>query len=194
MTLKHFQWTPACPSQQLGTWSSWLCAGAHSSSSSFTYCWTQSSLGLAQTSRPFLVMNLWGARRSVFGGRALNEESQNHRIMEWFALEGTLKLIQFHPLPWAWTYSTRPGCFKPHPTRTWILPGPGQESCPSTASPKDEQLHALPILSSSHQFYLQRGRAGAAYGFCAPSITLFFLSIPAFLPCLWKRALPSLVP
>lgn len=33
--------------------------------------------------------------------------SSHHRIMECFGMEGTLKPIQFHPLPWAETPSTR---------------------------------------------------------------------------------------
>jgi len=40
----------------------------------------------------------------------------NHRILEWFELEGALKIIQFKPpLPWAGTPSIPPGCSKPHP-------------------------------------------------------------------------------
>ena len=33
-----------------------------------------------------------------------------HRIIEWFGLEGTLKSIQFQPLPWAGLPPTNSGC------------------------------------------------------------------------------------
>lgn len=36
-----------------------------------------------------------------------------HRIPKWFGLEGTTKLISFHPSPWAGVPSTIPGCAKP---------------------------------------------------------------------------------
>jgi len=50
-------------------------------------------------------------------------DSQNHRIMERFGLEGTLYIISFQPpLPWADTPSTRPSCSKPHPTWPSTLP------------------------------------------------------------------------
>lgn len=39
--------------------------------------------------------------------------SLEHRTMEWFALEGALKTIQFHPLLWAGAASTRAGCSLP---------------------------------------------------------------------------------
>ena len=40
----------------------------------------------------------------------------NHRITEWFGLDGTLKITQFQPPPpWAGTPSARPGCSKPRP-------------------------------------------------------------------------------
>lgn len=43
---------------------------------------------------------------------------QNHRIMKWFGLKGTLKTIQFQPsLTWAGTPATRWGCSKHHPTQ-----------------------------------------------------------------------------
>ena len=48
----------------------------------------------------------------------------NHRIIEWFGLEGTLKIIWFQP-PWAGTSSTRPGCSELHPAWSWTLPGRG---------------------------------------------------------------------
>ena len=52
---------------------------------------------------------------------------ENHRIIQWFGLEGTLKLIWFQtPLPWAGTSPTRPGCSELHPTWPWALPGRGQ--------------------------------------------------------------------
>ncbi|XP_038014374.1 uncharacterized protein LOC119709998 isoform X1 [Motacilla alba alba] len=44
----------------------------------------------------------------------------NPRVVERFGLQGTLKIIQSHPLPWAGTPSTGPGCSKPRPG---TLPG-----------------------------------------------------------------------
>ncbi|NXD45242.1 ATL1 protein, partial [Copsychus sechellarum] len=40
------------------------------------------------------------------------------RVIVW--VEETLKLILFHPLPWAGTLPTIPGCSKPHPAWPWI--------------------------------------------------------------------------
>jgi len=43
-----------------------------------------------------------------------------HRIIEWFGLEGTLKIMQFQP-PWhgQGTPSTRPGCMETISLHTW---------------------------------------------------------------------------
>lgn len=38
----------------------------------------------------------------------------NYRIIEWFGWVETLKLISFHCMTWAETFSARPGCYKPH--------------------------------------------------------------------------------
>lgn len=48
---------------------------------------------------------------------------KNHRITEWFMLEGTIKVVKFQPPhspppPWADTSSTTPGCSKSH--LTWL--------------------------------------------------------------------------
>lgn len=51
--------------------------------------------------------------------------SQSHRSIKKFGLEWTLKIIQFHPLPWAGTLPTRPGCSQPHPGWSWACPGMG---------------------------------------------------------------------
>ena len=40
---------------------------------------------------------------------------ENHRIIEWFGLGGTLQIISFHSLPWAGTPSPSPGCSEPRP-------------------------------------------------------------------------------
>lgn len=45
----------------------------------------------------------------------------NHGVTEWFKLDGTLKLIIFHPLLWVGTPSIRPSCSKPYPTRFWTF-------------------------------------------------------------------------
>jgi len=46
-----------------------------------------------------------------FPGRALEAlQSQNHRMMEWFVLEGTFKITKFHPLLQAGTPLSSPGC------------------------------------------------------------------------------------
>lgn len=47
-----------------------------------------------------------------------------HRIVEWFGLEGTLKLIFFHVIS-PFHFSKRPGCSKPRPTWPRALPGIG---------------------------------------------------------------------
>ena len=78
-----------------------------------------------------------------------------YRIPDWFLLEGTLKFIQFHSLPWAGTPSTTPGSSKPHPAWPWTLPGiqgqphllwaPCARACPPS---QGTQLHFI-LLSSS---------------------------------------------
>uniref|UniRef100_A0A672TRL6 SRCR domain-containing protein n=1 Tax=Strigops habroptila TaxID=2489341 RepID=A0A672TRL6_STRHB len=81
----------------------------------------------------------WGPYSGIHGfdtgvvcqGRSWVLVTAHHRIAEWFMLEGTLKLLQFQPLPWAGTPSTRAGCSKPLcPTcwavaRRWLCTGPG---------------------------------------------------------------------
>ena len=47
-------------------------------------------------------------------------KSWNRRIIEWLRLEGTLKILQFQPLP-----PTSSGCPEPHPTWPWAPPGMG---------------------------------------------------------------------
>lgn len=46
-----------------------------------------------------------GVRWEVVNQELLSSSSQQvralNKIMEWFGQEGTLKLIHFHPLPWA---------------------------------------------------------------------------------------------
>ena len=61
---------------------------------------------------PFLAI---GINRCLFA----------HRNMEWLRLEGTLKLISFHPLPWEGLPASRSGCPACHPTWPGMPPGMG---------------------------------------------------------------------
>lgn len=44
----------------------------------------------------------------VWGGKITEQSEKNHRILEGTCLEGNLRIIQFHPLPWAETPSIIP--------------------------------------------------------------------------------------
>lgn len=48
-------------------------------------------------------------------GKAL----ENHGLVEWFGLGGTLKLISFHPLLWGGTPSSTPGCSELQAGKEW---------------------------------------------------------------------------
>ncbi|KAL9824671.1 uncharacterized protein GJ701_015046 [Geothlypis trichas] len=92
---------------------------------------------------------LFSRQTSLANSRELASKSflyQPSRIIEWFGLEGTLKPIQCHPLPWAGTPSTAPGCSKPHPTCPWTLLG--IQGCSGHPVPF---LAALPGIPSSRR-------------------------------------------
>lgn len=51
----------------------------------------------------------------------LTRHAQNQRLISWFGLEGTLKMILFQPFCHCREPCTRPDCSKPYPT--WHLTG-----------------------------------------------------------------------
>jgi len=89
---------------------------------------------------------------------------ENPRIIEWFGLEGTLKIIEFQA-PWQGQGhlpgAQGPGCPRTHPAWPWILPGVGKCSTSSlwvsasTASLGNLLLY-LSALRANNFFFISK--------------------------------------
>lgn len=113
------------------------------------------------------VPRVWGHRGLSMGEREKLEQCSQHRecvwlslcrIMKWFCWEETLKILQFHSLPWAGSPCTRPG-----------YPGPAQ-----------------PSVTSSHRNSGVSVPAQAQSWLCKMEFPLQCFSFPVPEPC-WPR-------
>ena len=75
------------------------------------------------------------------GTRDWSSRSFNHGTPDWFGLKETLKIIHSHPLPWAGTPSTIPGCSEPRPIKPWTLQGWGSHSSSGQPVPGPHHPH-----------------------------------------------------
>ena len=118
--------------------------------------------------------------------------SPHRRITIWFGLEGTLKPIQFQPLPQVGTPLTRSGCPKPHPANFEHLQGWGIHN--SSGQP----IPVLAALIVKHLFFLMKqllgNEAGAGWRVgCPASLLLLSAGFWEMLQC-WRCSVPSKVP
>lgn len=109
-----------------------------------------------------------------------NKEWRACRILEWFGLEGAIKIIQFHPPAMDRDTYPGPGCPKPHPTWPATLAG---MRCQQGIKARKNQLK---FQERKLRFFRRRGKSYMSQRGFAWKNSKFFWGRNAHLPERWS--------